>query len=43
MDELPYGSTKTIYSTTYGSTKLPYVIGATSYSLTLNPATDYLR
>jgi len=41
-DELPDGTRKTLYETTYGSAKLPYVSGVTSYSLTLDPATDYL-
>lgn len=40
-DELPDGTRKTLYSTTYGSPKLPYVPGSTHYSITLDPATDY--
>lgn len=36
------GTWKPAYKTTYGSAVLPYVPGSTSYSLTLNPATDYL-
>lgn len=36
------GTWKTIYATTYGSARLPFVTGATAYSLTLNPETDYL-
>ncbi len=37
----PDGTWKTIYSTTYGSLKLPFMAGSLSYSLTLNPQTDY--
>ena len=37
----PDGSWMTIYATTYGSTKLPFVTGSHAYSLTLNPVTDY--
>jgi hypothetical protein len=33
---------KTVYSTTYGSSRLPFVPGIVSYSLTLDPTTDYL-
>ncbi|NQX02546.1 hypothetical protein HQ447_17960 [bacterium] len=40
-DNLPDGRKKTIYSTTYGSAKLPYVAGSTAYSMTLDPATEY--
>ena len=36
------GSWKTVYATTYGSSALPFVPGLVSYSLTLDPATDYL-
>ena len=36
------GSWKSIYATSYGSPILPYATGSTSYSLTLNPATDYV-
>jgi Bacterial TSP3 repeat len=36
------GTWKTIYSTTYGSAKLPYEPYVTSYILTLDPAVDYL-
>lgn len=35
------GIWQTIYSTTYGSTKIPFVTGSNNYSLTLNPASDY--
>ncbi|MEO8616438.1 MAG: hypothetical protein ABI600_14940 [Luteolibacter sp.] len=38
--EQPNGSWKPIYSTTYGSIKLPYIQGRQIYSLTLNPSTD---
>lgn len=41
-DKLPDGTRKILYSTTYGSDRLPYVSGSTAYSLTLNPAIDYL-
>jgi hypothetical protein len=40
-NQQPDGTWETIYATTYGSTKLPFVSGSNSYSLTLNPATDY--
>lgn len=40
-NQQPNGTWETIYATTYGSTKLPFVSGSNSYSLTLNPATDY--
>jgi len=36
------GTWKPVYKTTYGSAVLPYVPGTTTYSLTLNPAADYL-
>ncbi|MEY3898741.1 MAG: hypothetical protein RLZZ214_4263, partial [Verrucomicrobiota bacterium] len=35
------GAWVTAYSTTYGSAILPFVEGSHSYSLTLNPETDY--
>ena len=38
----PDGSLKTIYATTYGSTKLPFIFGKQLYTLTLNPATDFI-
>jgi hypothetical protein len=41
-DELPDGTRKPLYSTTYGSDKLSFVSGSTSYSLTLDPATDFI-
>ena len=40
-NQQPNGTWQTIYATTYGSTKLPFVSGSNSYSLTLNPTTDY--
>lgn len=36
------GSWKVIYETTYGSALLPYMPYEISYSITLNPATDFL-
>ena len=38
----PDGSFKTIYATTYGSAKLPFIFGKQLYTLTLNPATDFI-
>lgn len=37
----PDGTWRTLYSTTYGSSMLPFVSGSHSYSLTLDPSTDY--
>ncbi|NQX02697.1 hypothetical protein HQ447_18715 [bacterium] len=42
VDEQPGGTSKSIYATTYGSVKLPFVFGKQLYTLTLNPAVDYL-
>lgn len=36
------GSWKVIYSENYGSQKIPFIPGVNSYSITLNPNTDYL-
>jgi len=38
----PDGSLKTIYATTYGSAKLPFIFDKQLYTLTLNPATDFI-
>ena len=38
----PDNTWKAVYATTYGSSKLPYEESIVSYSLTLDPATDYL-
>jgi hypothetical protein len=41
-DEQSNGTLKTVYSTTYGSAKLPFVFGKQLYSLTLNPLVDFI-
>ena len=41
-DLQPDGTWKTTYSTTYGSAKLPFQQGMNTYSIVLNPATDFL-
>ena len=41
-DELPDGGKKTLFSTTYGSARLPHIPGSSSYTLTLDPVNDYI-
>lgn len=42
-DKRPDGTIKVLYSTTYGSARLPFVAGSRFYTLTLDPNTDFAQ